>query len=451
MQADGVVDIVMLTHNRGDHLQRTLTALRERTPEPMRLIIVDNGSEPDVRNWLWERRDWFHRLILRPTNEYVPAFQYGIDLTESDPYIVSDPDLVVPALDPSWLARLLGLLDRHPDFGMIALDVDLVNKPAHFTPEWIDAFRGNPRRVSDDLAEGNVGSVFAAIRRAALREPYLSDLKVSESIRRAGYRVGWTPTVKALHLGWDDIDRYPEYLAAKTRERGAGLAHYGDPTTLLKRRPPRLAELALAAPILALTRAADIPDAAVLEVTWGEPLLGATSSEVVTVRSPDIRLPLDDGAAAAVVLADPPPDLVLELIEEACRLATHLVIVSTDLKTVSGRAAGELARPGWRGDECRGAGTLALALADEGDRSPEMQERLGLSTIQEREGWLALFAAGAWGSSHARLFRFTAEVPRSAPSSVRYASDRLDRWRPPAPDVVNAKARRRGRFSLLRR
>ena len=62
--ADATTDIVMLTHNRLDHLVATVEALEQRTHAPYRLTIVDNASDPDVRNWLSENRDRFHQLIL---------------------------------------------------------------------------------------------------------------------------------------------------------------------------------------------------------------------------------------------------------------------------------------------------------------------------------------------------------------------------------------------------
>ena len=39
--------------------------------------------------------------ILRPDNEFLPALNHGIAATSSDPFMVTDPDLVVPDLDPA--------------------------------------------------------------------------------------------------------------------------------------------------------------------------------------------------------------------------------------------------------------------------------------------------------------------------------------------------------------
>ena len=62
------IDIVLLTYNRLEYLVATVEALRERTPEPFRLTIVDNASESSVRNWLAEHRHFFHQVIFQAQN-----------------------------------------------------------------------------------------------------------------------------------------------------------------------------------------------------------------------------------------------------------------------------------------------------------------------------------------------------------------------------------------------
>jgi Glycosyl transferase family 2 len=152
------VDVVMVTHNRLDYLERTVDALFERTPEPIRLTLVDNASEPDV-----------------------------------------------------W--------DSH----------------------------------------------------------------ACRAVREAGYRVGWTPGIRAFHLGWDDHPHYPTHLAAK----------HADPVTYtnyrevgLIARPPAPSELAQAAPVVAETRAAGVPDASVLELAWGKPVVGAVGGAAADEFAP---------------------------------------------------------------------------------------------------------------------------------------------------------------------
>ncbi len=143
----GVTDIIILSHNRLEHLVATVEALEDNTPEPIRITIVDNASGPESRNWLSANRHRFERVILRAENEHVAAFQHGIDATLSDPYIVTDPDIVVPDMRPSWLARMHDLMDRHPDFGLIGIGLDNANRPAVLDPE-VDR-SGHRRRRGD--------------------------------------------------------------------------------------------------------------------------------------------------------------------------------------------------------------------------------------------------------------------------------------------------------------
>ena len=131
------VDIVMLTHNRLEHLERTIDALEQRTRAPYRLTIVDNASEPAVRSWLDAHRHRFHQCIMLPENEFLPALNHGIAATTSDPFMVTDPDLIVPDLEPCWLTQMTAMLQRHPDFGLLGIGLDQSNLPPVQEPESI--------------------------------------------------------------------------------------------------------------------------------------------------------------------------------------------------------------------------------------------------------------------------------------------------------------------------
>ena len=373
-----MTDVVLLTHDRLGHLVRTVEALRARTHEPIRLTVVDNASGPDVRNWLAAHRDWFHRVIPRPANEHVPAFQHGIDATESDPFVVTDPDLVVPDLEPSWLARLRDLMQRHPEFGLIGVELDPSNSP--LSAEETAALR-QERRGGGDLREGNVGTHLQLIRRDALREPYRSDRQVCDAVRRAGYRVGWAPEVQALHLGFEDAKAHPEYLRRKDA-RGEFYPSYANVLRTVERRPS-LRALAGAAPVIAATRAAGVPDHEVVDRT------GTVAGVVPGVR--------DAGEGEALVVDDP----------AEVRPVGRVVILVATLEDVDARLADDLAPPGWRGEERPAVGDGVVALAEAGDLSPVLRGRLGLSPLEHREDWLRLLAAGAFGATARRLFVFT--------------------------------------------
>jgi glycosyl transferase family 2 len=416
-------DIVILTHNRLDHLVEMVDALEARTKAPYRITIVDNASGPEVRNWLQANRERFHQLILREENLYPgssgPALQIGIDATTSDPVVVTDPDLVVPERDPCWLTEMLGILERHPDFGILGIGLDQSNLPAVQEPENL-----RPEEIVDDeIVEQPVGSVFTFVRREALGS-YYDDWRACQSVERAGYRFGWALNVRAFHLGWDDYKLHPGHLASKRRYGGPYLEVHLIP------RAPSLHELAVAGPVIAETRRAGVPDAAVLELSWADtPPVAASVPGVLGLLSPeDADLSYVEGAAGAVLLVDPPRERAAELVAEACRVARGPVIAVAPLATFGARPADELSPAGWRGREQAGPGDVPLRLA----RSVEAHE-LGMTTLDDRERWLDVFARAAFGKSERRMWVWEPTEPEPVPDDVMVDLARVTPWEPVAP------------------
>ena len=145
--------------------------------------------------------------------------------------MVTDPDLIVPELEPCWLTRLHELMERHPDFGLLGVGLDQSNLPSVQEPESID-----PAEIVDgEIVERAVGSVFTLIRRqraaSAVRDrlAHLSERHARGLTATAGH-----PEVRAYHLGWDDYRLYPSHLASKLK--------YGEYREVnLIERPPTLA------------------------------------------------------------------------------------------------------------------------------------------------------------------------------------------------------------------
>lgn len=442
---DHPVDIIMLSHNRLEHLVATVDALEAHTRTPYRLTIVDNASGPEVRNWLAANRGRFDRIIWSSENEMLEAFNRGMAVTTSDPFIVTDPDLVVPDLEPCWLTRMLDLMERHPDFGLIGIGLDQSNLPPVQEPERLAA----EEIVDGEIVERFVGSTFQVIRRAALREPYRTDHKTCLAVKAAGYRVGWALDIRALHLGWDDFKLYPGHLASKLH-----LGEYREVNLI--ERAPTLPELAIAGPIVAQTRAQGIPDAAVLEITWTDPAVAAVLPDAVCVQAPpDGPLPFADDAAGAVVLVDPPPERAVELVAEACRVAAGLVVAVAGLQAFAARPADELGREGWTGREADGPGDVPLALAQAAAADDALALQVGVTTIDDRERWLALFAAGAFGRGSRRLWVWSGPETPPPPAAVTFDPVAVKVWQrvatPPARPHRSIARRVKDRADLRRR
>ena len=417
------IDIVVLSHDRLEHLVATVDALHARTPDPFRLTLVDNASDPDVRNWIVDNRRRFHQVILRPTNEHVGAFQHGIEATTSDPFIVTDPDLIVPELHPSWLARLSSAMAAHPDFGLIGLSIVSSDEADGRT---LEHARHEPERIS----EGNVGTCFQMIRRDALREPYVKDSAACNAVREAGYRVGWLVDVTAVHVGAEDWRNFPAHLAAKNdvvtelvRENQLSPYPFYYAASELSGRPPTFEELADAAPVIAMTRAAGVPDSSVLELTWRTaPTLAAAVAGPLAVAASRglVELRLGDRAVGAVVLVEPARGAVDAALAEAFRVAASLVVLVAPLEAVQGRATDELVPPGWTGVERYAASDLELEFARAADRLP-LTGAQRFAALEHREQWLAFFQHGAFAEADRRLFVFTRDEAVPIPGLIEGA------------------------------
>lgn len=205
------IDIVLLTHDRLAYLKQTVDALFARTRHPFRLTIVDNASGPELQAYLDELRPRLHRLIRNSDNRWTEAFTQGIAITRSDPFIVSDPDIVVPQLEPCWLTRMLVLMAEHPEMGMVALNLDASNKPAKLP----DVYVSEKSPYGPDLTLSYVGTVMQTIRRQYFAPPYTTDWHTVEAIRANGGLVGFANHLVGYHLGWNEDQDYPEHLVKK--------------------------------------------------------------------------------------------------------------------------------------------------------------------------------------------------------------------------------------------
>ena len=207
------IDIVLLTHDRLAYLKQTVDALFARTRHPFRLTIVDNASGPELQAYVDELRPRLHRLIRNSENRWTEAFTQGIAITRSDPFIVSDPDIVVPQLEPCWLTRMLDLMADHPEMGMVALNLDASNKPAKLP----DVYVSEKSPHGPDLTLSYVGTVMQTIRRQYFDPPYTTDWHAVEAIRANGGLVGFANHLVGYHLGWNEDQDFPEHLVKKHR------------------------------------------------------------------------------------------------------------------------------------------------------------------------------------------------------------------------------------------
>jgi len=156
------IDIIFLTFNRLNYFVQTITALINNTRYPYNIIIVDNNSDEETKNFIKKNELLFDKVIYNNFNEWTSGFQKGIEVSGSDPFVVSDPDLLVPNLEGKcWLEQVIELHNTYQDIGLLALNLDDANKPIQMP----DVYLGDKEIYNKYITLGNVGTVFQAIKR----------------------------------------------------------------------------------------------------------------------------------------------------------------------------------------------------------------------------------------------------------------------------------------------
>ena len=429
------VDIILLAYNRLDYLSEMVDALAAHTIWPYQITIVDNVSGPETRNWLRAHRDRFHQVIFNDRNEHLAGYQHGISRTSSEMFVVSDADVLPhpPTADGCWLTRLVGLAERHPDFGLISTRLDSVTVARDIQAQ-------RKRLVDGELIETSTGVWLNLIRRRALRIPYMSDGITSYSIRRSGFRVGVASDVLSTHLGDQDPERHPDYLARKQAASGLGTVYPDYPELAQAARPPLLRELGLAAPLLRALEAQGVEPADTVELSREEwPALAAAEPSIdALVRGTGTsaarwayagRPPLAPGGARAVAVLCA-VELDAELLDDALATAGELVFVLSP-------AAPPEEIHGWTLLEEQPGLAVSLERLMAVGSSPKWQRVLSFSTLEHRDHWLATLQAGCFdGPARLRVYvlrrdvALAAATPRFEEATPQASRPVVPAWRP---------------------
>jgi hypothetical protein len=422
------VDIILLSYNRLGYLVQMVAALEERTQWPHRVTVVDNLSGPDTRQWLRENSGRFHQIIWNDRNEHLAGFQRGIAATAGERFVLSDADILVgePTADGCWLTRLVALADRHPDFGLLGARLDSVSEAR------------NARLESAPLVDGEVletatGVWLNLIRRSALRIPYMGDGITSHALRRSGHRVGIAADIYVTHLGDRDPQTHPDYLARKQAASGWQTTYPLYPELAESSRPPTLAALAIAAPLLSAIERNDA--GAVIELRAPHAVLAAVDPRIASYGAGD---ELPRGPAIALATASTDAAIDPAVLGQAFAAASEWVFV------LAGTAPPQPAA-GWTLiGEYAGPDPVVLGLARLASR-PRWRRRLLYSTVQHRDDWLALFAASAFGDDGPlRIYAFRRTDPPPAEGWIASATQP-----PPSPFQPPLRIPRRRLGSLV--
>jgi len=204
------IDLTMVAYRRPRFTELAVTTLAERTRTPYRLTLVVNGwdelEEADQSLYLnWVKEGLVEHLVVLKHNYGIHAAKNAfLPLVRSQYFVDFDNDILVPELEPDWLAQLVELFERHPRYGAISLrpqvlvgtDLDFSQEIADF--HWCGA-SGRIMRTEVVKAVGGWEKVWNAKRNH--EERYICGKMKEEG----NYKFGYASNIRCYHLfGTDD-------------------------------------------------------------------------------------------------------------------------------------------------------------------------------------------------------------------------------------------------------
>jgi GT2 family glycosyltransferase len=113
-------DIVLVAWNQLEYTKLCIKSIMRHTDVPSRLIIIDNGSAPDTKDYLRSLRSDGPievKVIFNARNlGAIKARNMGIGEFEADYLCLLDNDVEVT---PGWLSKMIKLAEDNPEIGVI--------------------------------------------------------------------------------------------------------------------------------------------------------------------------------------------------------------------------------------------------------------------------------------------------------------------------------------------
>lgn len=200
------IDIVLLTFNRRKLLQRTLEGIWARTRTPHRLIVVDNGSNDGTVKFLrtMKRLGRIDELVeLMHGGGLCHAYNEGFKLVKSRYLVTTQDDLIPPDLEPDWIVRMKGLLDKNPDYGAVAMRVArMINIKFRPGREICEAKRSCCAyyRIHKRSVVAKNDPPFGE------RRGLTDDIEFKKLMARIGLRAGFASGIWANHIGHSQVE-----------------------------------------------------------------------------------------------------------------------------------------------------------------------------------------------------------------------------------------------------
>lgn len=230
--------IAFVSHERLDYTKKSLRSLKETLTIDHKIVVYDNASSEEVRDWLGEARaeGLCDAVIFSGTNDYPgaaanAAWELGLSdhMPDADLLVRVDNDM---EFLPGWDTEMVKAFESHTLLGQLGL----MNQS--------QAFPGEENRVVPHTVDGytinrfwtNVGGTMAMRREvydlgikydetpwqaASPEQPTpQEDVKLSLAIAEAGFYFGNLIPHLVIELSYGNTDTYYEYYCRTFTQRG---------------------------------------------------------------------------------------------------------------------------------------------------------------------------------------------------------------------------------------
>ncbi len=220
------VTVSILSYRRFGPLVKVLESVRRQDYPNVEVIVVDNGSDPELAEGI-ERRFPQTRVIRLPENIGAAARNHAIAQARGEYLVTLDNDVYFDA--PHALREVLAAFERHPRAGCVVFRVCHPSTGRVWVPDWCHP-RPWQAAECEEFETYYITEGAAAFRRALFEqvEPYWPALFIGHEgfdlalrILDAGCEIWYTPRVKVWHLAspearpsWRSFYYFPRNLFA---------------------------------------------------------------------------------------------------------------------------------------------------------------------------------------------------------------------------------------------
>ena len=228
---DILCDLVLLSWNNLEQTRPCLESLFETTRVPSRLLIVDNGSEPEVRSFLAsvKPRGSIQEVILLQ-NERNEGFPRGMNrgiAASTAPFVcLLNNDL---RLTTGWLSRMIDVMQANPQVGLVNPESNTFgNRPPPGMS--LEAYAQSLERFAGRYTEVGMCIGFCLLVKRPVLDRigelcedidrfFFEDEDFSMRVQQAGFQCVVAEAAYVRHLEHQSVRRVPEREAVFRRNQ----------------------------------------------------------------------------------------------------------------------------------------------------------------------------------------------------------------------------------------